>query len=201
MKRCLTLLLAFVLLFGFTACNNTSDIGSGEDNDTTTTNHQGAFTSIPYAEIDEANAEEEFAQLDWVTILEQIPTDRYELYPGQNGAPTTATLYKDGESVSIDVYDPRLVRMMNFYNNIVYHLKHAYTQGLYPHEEYDKLASSDFRLVLIYENDNPDKQIVTGNAFVDVHSNNIDVYAAPAMGRFPLYAHRTTMVWLTLFGF
>lgn len=37
MKRCLTLLLAFVLLFGFTACNNTSDIGSGEDNDTTTT--------------------------------------------------------------------------------------------------------------------------------------------------------------------
>ena len=37
MKRCLTLLLAFVLLFGFTACNNTSDTGSGEDNNTTTT--------------------------------------------------------------------------------------------------------------------------------------------------------------------
>ena len=217
MKKCVCLLLSSVLLVSLCACNNAPDASDDSSSVTTistttttattttdtTTTKQAAFSSSPYAEVKEANARAEIARLDWEAILAQIPTDRYELYPGLNGAPTTATLYKDGESISIDVYDPRLVRMINFYNNIVYHQKHAYTQGRYSDEYYNELASSDFRLVLTYENDYPDKQIICGHHFIDVYSNlNAIEDTAPALGRFPLYVRmRDDVVWLTVFGF
>ena len=59
-------------------------------------------------------------------IFSDIPGDRYVEYQSLHGSPISATLYKNGESISLDVNDPRILKLVNLYNNSVYYKQYAY---------------------------------------------------------------------------
>jgi len=84
-------------------------------------------------------------------VLSLVPDDRYEEYPDTHGVPLSATLYKDGQTISIDVNDPRLVKLTNLFNNCVYYSRCSYLQGFYSLDDLEKkIAKEDFRLELKY---------------------------------------------------
>ena len=60
------------------------------------------------------------------SVISTIPSDQYAAYPVLQNVPVSATLYKDGEAVSIDVRDPRLIRLVNFFNNTLCYDKCSY---------------------------------------------------------------------------
>ena len=164
------------------------------------------ISSEPYVTIDKKNIEQETSQIDWDTVIKKIPSDYYEQYPGQLSAPLTATLYKNGETIPLDIYDPRLVRLLNFYNNSVYYRNHSYTQGSY-NSEYPYANTYEYRLMLTYApihssmEDSFDKQIVYGSAFIGVRSNipfGDDPFST--FGRWPLKSLISGIEWLPLFG-
>lgn len=85
------------------------------------------------------------------SVLANIPTDQYEAYPDTHTVPVSATLYKNGEAISIDARDPRLIGLINLFNNSVYYEKCAYTQGLLPLQDLEEsILHNDFRLELTY---------------------------------------------------
>ena len=85
------------------------------------------------------------------SVLSDIPADKYEAYPDTHNIPLSATLYKDGKVVLLERDDPRLIGIINFFNNCVYHSQCAYTQGLLPLDYLEKnVTGSDFRLELKY---------------------------------------------------
>ena len=174
---------------------------------TITTKQKQEFFAEPYVFVEERNADSQIAKLDWNAILEKIPSDYYEQYPGQLSAPLTATLYKDGKTINLDIEDPRLVRLLNFYNNCVYHRIHSYTQGEYNMSSYEFYDTNEYRLVLTYTpinssmEDSFDKQIVCGSTFVGVRTTiPFADYPLSAFGRMPLYAGVSTIEWLPLFN-
>lgn len=161
-----------------------------------------------YVYVAEGTSESKVQELNWETILASIPEDHYQVYPGLHAAPLTATLYKDNEIKELDTNDPRLIKLMNFYNNMVYNEVYSYTQGSFPPKEYNGLASSDFRLELTYTPNwddasfetTFDKMLIVDNAFVGVRSETpFGEYPFSSFGRYPLYA--ANVEWLKLFGF
>ena len=85
------------------------------------------------------------------TVIASIPRDAYEAYPETHGVPLSATLYKDGEVITIDPHDQRLIALTNFFNNCVYYSKCSYTQGLLSVDDIEEnVTVADFRLELKY---------------------------------------------------
>ena len=128
-----------------------------------------------YAYVEELTAYSDVGKLNWNEILDMIPSDSYEEYPGQPAVPLSATLYKNGEAQELDVNDPRLAKLMNFYHNMVYNEVYSYTQGSFSPAEYEAMEQSDFRLELTYEpcgsgEKSFDKVLIAQNTFVGVRS-------------------------------
>lgn len=85
------------------------------------------------------------------SVISSLPADRYETYPNLHNVPLTATLYKDGKEIPVDLKDKRLIRLMNFYNNSIYYNQYAYTQGLLTIDYIEKACSEPFRLELTFD--------------------------------------------------
>ena len=169
-----------------------------------------------YASVTEGKAKAEIPKLDWNSIIASIPATYYEEYPGLHGKPLSAVLYKNGERTELSLDDERLVRLWNFYNNIVYNCRYAYTQGSYNTESelYKNKENAEFRLELTFEQapnsenleHSFDKVVVVGgksSCFIGIISNMpFSSYPYSAFGRYPLYATDPGIVdWLVLFGF
>ena len=161
----------------------------------------------PYVCLDEKNAETAIKGVNWNKILESIPNDHYEAYPGLHTVPLSATLYNGNKVEEIDINDPRLIKMMNFYHNVVYFGVYSYTQGPFLPEEYLDLASTNYRLELTYEpiyegcnlETTFDKILIVDCVFVGVCSNTPRAeYPFCSYGRYPL--HVQSIHWLELFG-
>lgn len=154
-------------------------------------------------------------------VISEIPSDRYEAYPDTHGAPLSATLYKDGEMISIDVNDARLIALTNFFNQCVYYSKCAYTQGLLPWDYLEEhVTGADFRLELKYAPYGDvapaaygkcttmcDTIVISGSGsgFILIahdlpgYEGNEERYPFRALGVSPLYDG--TYPWLEWFGF
>ena len=151
------------------------------------------------------------------SVLANIPAGQYEAYPNTPGAPVSATLYKDGEAVSIDANDERLIRLTNFFNNCVYYSKCAYTQGLLPADYMDEhVIGCDFRLELTYTSygETPPAPYGTATGMCDTivvtdeftlmahdlpgYEGESERYPFRAVGFDPLYG---SYHWLEIFGF
>ena len=140
--------------------------------------------------------------------------------PETHGAPLSATLYKDGEVITIDPHDQRLIALTNFFNNCVYYSKCSYTQGLLSVDDIEEnVTGADFRLELKYtpygdQGPSPygtstsrcDTIIVT-NSYVGFtliahdlpgYEGQEDQYPFRAVGFSPLF---WTYPWLDLFEF
>ena len=83
--------------------------------------------------------------------MAKIPTGRYETYPSMQNVPISATLYQDGKAQSIDVNDPKLIRLVNLFNNALYHAKCAYVQSYLSDTYLEEVSGEAFRLELKYE--------------------------------------------------
>lgn len=197
MKRIFCYLILFALLFSFTACQN------GETPEKTEESTE-AFT---FTEEDELSA-----------AISQIPSDQYVTHTNQHGRPLSATLYKNGEVMEIDVNDPRLVRLINFFNAALYRKDCAYSLGYLPFSNLEaNVTNQDFRLELKYqpcgekvpspysaEYAMSDTVVITGNQFVVINHDrvayeNAAKYPVLALSYIPL--EESNALWLDLFGF
>lgn len=167
--------------------------------------HKPLYSSTPYAYVEEAGADTDINSLDWEAILSSIPATYYEEYPKLHSVPVTATLYKDGKETELDINDPRLVRLLNFYNNAIHHGIYSYTQGSFNPTDLEELENERFRLVLAYTpvvgnfETTYDTIIVINKSFVGIrHNIPFGEYPSSAFGRLPLHADYH---WLDLFGF
>ena len=106
------------------------------------------FSDEPFFVVDEVD--DPLSDKEIKKLLSKVPQKRYEVYPGLHNVPLTATLYKDGEVVSIDVNDPRLIGLINLYNNSVYHRQFSYLQGMLDAENIEAIKNDEFRLELKY---------------------------------------------------
>ena len=159
MKKFIVLLLSVsILLVSFAGCNKT------ESKDPT--------DSFQYDEGKHGLSEEELSELinpnfspevfeaveegieltyeEVKAIIAKVPSDKYEAYPKLHTVPNTATLYKNGEVISIDVKDPRLIGLINLYNNSVHYSQLSYTQGLYNSSYIKRFEDYKYKLVLTY---------------------------------------------------
>lgn len=147
-----------------------------------------------------------------------IPDDNYESYPLQHNAPISATLYKNGQEIPIDANDPRLIRLINFFNNTLYYKQCAYTQSNLPLAYLEEnVTNESFRLELHYEpygdrlpspygtyTSTCDTIILTGNTFFLINRSvpgyEFDVVNYPilAIGVTPLASQ---LSWLAELGF
>lgn len=156
-------------------------------------------------------------------IVSKIPSDRYEEYPVLHNIPLSATLYKNGEVISIDVNDPRLVKLINMFNNTLYYSDDknmAYLLSYLSDEDLEKkVVNEEFRLELKYEphgeqlpgpyEDDPtlfDTMIITGDWFVLINSDRplkefvgIENYCSVWAAVYCPYSWDG--IWLELFGF
>ncbi len=154
MKKVISLFLTVIMLCSVLAgCNTSGDGETGENSIVTLsaeemqelidTTFSSQFSDVE--ELDQPLTDDEMKD-----IISKVPTDKYEAYPELQNVPLTATLYKNGETISIDVKDPRLIGLINLYNNAVFHNKYAYSQGLLDWEYLEEVLDEDFRLVLTY---------------------------------------------------
>lgn len=143
MKKSIFLLLALVLILSallstsLTSCNNAnSDDGR-------------SFSDAPFFAVKEG--EDPLPDNKIRSVISRLPADKYEKYPHLHSTPLTATLYKDGKEIALDLKDQRVIRILNFYNNSVYYNNYAYTQGLLDKDLLEeKVFSEDARLVLTF---------------------------------------------------
>ena len=197
MKRIFCYLILFALLFSFTACQN------GETPEKTEASTE-AFT---FTEEDELSA-----------AISQIPSDQYVTHANQHGRPLSATLYKNGEVMEIDVNDPRLVRLINFFNDAVNKKNCAYIQSYLSWSFLESNVNhQDFRLELKYQpygDKNPapyskeyslcDTVVIADDMFILI---NHEIAAYGDAERYPVLAAGFTphsangALWLDLFGF
>lgn len=99
-----------------------SALASGDSESGASSLMGNGFSSDRYFDLPE-----EYARLSGEEIkalIADIPSDKYESYPDTHTLPISATLYKDGKSVSLDQGDPRLIRLVNFFNNCVHNSSH-----------------------------------------------------------------------------
>ena len=164
-----------------------------------------------YTVIENSSALEEHYQyisLDWSKVADFVEGEHYEAYNGLYDAPISATLYKNGNVVSIGLNDTRLMKLLNFYHNSAYNHKCSVLQGRFGLQPYIEFITSPFRLELLFEQksyeDNSilsfEKVIVTGYSFVCIDSDTIINGIPFAIGEFP-YGVSGTVNWLEVFGF
>lgn len=155
---------------------------------------------------------------DLETLIADTPSDHYESYPNQHGRPLSATLYKNGEVTSIDTNDPRLIRLVNFFNDGVGKENCAYIQSYLSWSFLERNVNhQDFRLELKYQpygDKNPapyskeyslcDTVVIADDMFVLI---NHEIAAYGDAERYPVLAAGFTphsangALWLDLFGF
>ena len=134
---------------------NTTDFSNTGEETTNTTdseepNVSAEFSTIPFLDINEGDSKPPIEEIR--SAIEAIPCDKYECYPSLQIAPVSATLYKDGEVISIGINDPRLIRLINFFNNALHHDKCAYILAFLS-EDYleENVNNANFRLELKYK--------------------------------------------------
>ena len=218
-KKMLVLLFALILSVTLFGCDDTGkeDVGNipaSSDNTLKSDNMtRENFASAPFFSTEEGT---HLSDEDITDIIEKISSDKYEAYPNTHNVPVSATLYKDGKEISIDLDDERLIKLINFFNNCVYYSKCAYTQGLLPLESIEKVTDANFRMELKYT---PYGEIAPGpyetcttmcDTIVITNEFTLLAHDLPgyegqgkrypfhAVGFYPLY---DTYNWLELFGF
>lgn len=221
MKKSIVLLLfVSLLLVSFAGCNKTESKdptasfqydegkhGLSEEELTALTNPN--FSTKVFEEVEEGI---ELTDEELKAIIAKVPSDKYEAYPELHTVPNTATLYKNGEVITIDVKDPRLIGLINLYNNSVYYSQLSYTQGLYNSNYIKRFEDSKYKLVLTYTpqestGDNPkcNAIIVTNDLGFCLLAHDLPGYENQekdypfwAIGHEPLHEDYP---WLELFGF
>ena len=235
-KKFFALFLSLLVLFLFVGCDNPQnelpdEYISSEDVNATTQSAQtsttteceqidenlkekllsDSFSAAPFSDVNSIEAplsEEEF-----LAIISQIPSDKYEVYPNTHAIPVSATLYKNGEVISIALDDSRLIQLTNFFNNCIYYSKCGYLQGLYSLDSVEDILSTQFRLELTYvpfgdpaspygkETTGIDMFVVTNSITAVAHDRSgydEENYPYYATGFWPLYGSYNL---LELFGF
>jgi hypothetical protein len=213
-KRLLVLLLSVLTLVAFAGCGS-------EPNPLTDEEKKALLgESFSFAPFFEGKESATLLTNDEVkAVISAAPSNKYEVYPDTHNLPDAATLYKDGDTVAIDLNDPRLIRLINFFNNCVYYSKCSYTQGLYS-EDYlaENILSDDFRIELKYTEytstpPTPYGSCTTGCDLIVIGNSNYSFtliahdlagyegdanYPFAAVGFVPLH---NSYPWLELFGF
>ena len=214
MKKLLTLILCFTLLAAISlGCERTPkapvyEFSPEELNELIDPD----FADEPYEYVEEGS---ELTTSELKAIISKVPTDKYDDDPSLHNVPRTATLYKNGEITFIEPKDPRLIGLVNLYNNSVYNSQYSYSQGLVNAEFVKEVENEEFRLVLTYtpdipkdnkgyENSQYDTIIIT-NKYVTLlahdlpgYEDNEKDYPFRAICHIPLHSQYP---WLDLFGF
>ena len=147
-KKFMIPIILLMLTIALVACNHVSSDNQSVSSDQGTETVDGSFSTPPFFDIEEGTR---LSDAELKTVIASIPRDAYEAYPETHGAPLSATLYKDGEVITIDPHDQRLIALTNFFNNCVYHSKCVYTQGLLSIDDIEEdVKGADFRLELTY---------------------------------------------------
>ncbi|MBQ8409140.1 MAG: hypothetical protein IJY39_09795 [Clostridia bacterium] len=173
-------------------------------------------TTAPYVDTIKWDSFEELDEyvyaLDWENIFSEIPSDHYEEYPGvhlhKSSCPVKATLYINRRKVELEIDDPRLVRLVNFYHNSLYNMTYAELQGCGSSWLYSEMQSFPDRLELEFEigasKNDPNKIVLIDGVFFCVlergqpcfcgcgHTYGTWVYI-------PLHAEN--IKWIDIFGF
>ena len=239
-KKIFALFFSLLILFLFVGCDNTqtestdkatestqtsttaqtTQVSTTTQTSTTTPGAQidenerllsDTFSPTPYSDVKESEAP--VSDEEMKAIIAKIPSDKYEVYPNTHTIPVSATLYKDGEAITIAADDPRLIQLTNFFNNCVYYSKCSYTQGFYSLPYIETILSAPFRLELNYipygndampygkETTGSDMFVVT-QSFTAINHSRIGYdeanYPFRAVGFLPLYRSYNL---LELFGF
>lgn len=221
LKRFFTVLISLFVLATFAGCNNTDDKSNNTDDKILTEEEKAtpvrdSFTSDTFFNVKEGDSLTDDEIRD---VISNIPSEKYESYPDTHNIPLSATLYKDGKSISLERDDPRLIGIINLFNNCVYHSQCSYTQSLLPLEYLEKnVIGSDFRLELKYTPSSDtgpspygksttgcDTIIITNTHSFTLIAHDIPGYEGQeerypyrAVAFLPLY---NSYQWLELFGF
>ena len=192
MKKTIALILATILLLvALVGCSDKPLVRSD-------------FPDEPYLAVEDGDPK--LSEKDMNSMISKISTKQYECYPNLQNIPLAATLYKNGQKHYLSVDDPRIIALINLYNNSIYYSQYSYTQGLFDIHEIEEFEKEPFRLELIYDSTaRYDTIIVTNGTFVAIsHSRGgyeglEERYPFDANGHYPL--HYNTYRWLDLFGF
>ena len=180
-KRILITILATVLAVHISACNyvpesdinentekipeatyNTSgeNVSSSKDNITDELEilQNPNFASSPFSTVVEGV--DKLTDDEMKSILLNLPADKYEVYPNLHNVPLTATLYNGDDAVPIALNDPRLIKLVNLYNNSVYYHQYYYTQGLLNIEYLEKEVLTEQRKRVNIKNDTLIKLVI-----------------------------------------
>lgn len=224
LKKTLIVLLSVLLSLALFGCAHPGEDDAGKTTAPETTAPEDApesdgiisdgFSPAPFWDIREGDS---LSDAELKALIEKIPADQYEAYPDTHSVPVSATLYKNGETISIDPDDQRLIRLTNFVNNCIHYSKCAYTQGLLPIDYLEKnVMGRDFRLELTYTpygETGPapygtctsmcDTIVMTNSVTLIAHDlpgygGRSESYPFRAVGVNPLYRGYS---WLELFGF
>ena len=226
-KKIFAIFLSLLMLFVLVGCDDAQKESvdeAAQDGEVNTTNQieqideslkqqllSDGFSATPFSDVGELEAP--VSDEEMMAIISKIPSDKYELYPNTHTIPVSATLYKNGEVISISVDDPRLIQLTNFFNNCIYYCKCNYLQGLYSLDHIEEELSEQYRLELTYvpygepaapyskETTGSDTFIVTTSFTTIAHDRigyNEENYPFYATGFWPLYSRYNL---LELFGF
>lgn len=219
MKKIISLLLSFALILTFlsviASCKHKEATPHEYTSEEREAMRNPSFSSSPFFAVKEG--EKPLADSKMKSVISSLPADRYETYPNLHNVPLTATLYKDGKEIPVDLKDKRLIRLMNFYNNSIYYNQYAYTQGLLTIDYIEKACSEPFRLELTFDTtdrgtqNSYDTNIQAYDTFIITNKNftllahdlpgyegKEDRYPFKAVGHNPLFKDYS---WLDLFGF
>ena len=213
-KRIFALFILLFILATFTGCNDTNVEPLSDEEKAALVSD--SFSPDTFFNVKEG---EDLTNKEIRDVVSNIPSEKYESYPDIHNIPLSATLYKDGESILLERNDPRLIGIINFFNNCVYYSQCAYTQGLYSLDDLEKnIANDEFRLELTYipyGNEGPspygncttmcDTIIITNSYSFTLIAHDLPGYEGQeerypyrAVGFYPLY---NSAPWLDLFGF
>lgn len=173
-------------------------------------------TTAPYVDTIRWDSLEELYEyvyaVDWETVFSEIPSDHYEEYPDvhlhKSSRPVKAKLYINSRGVELEIDDPRLVRLVNFYHNSLYNRTSAELQGCASSTFCSEMQSFPDRLELEFEigasKNDPNKIVIIDGGFFCVsdrgtpcpcgcgHTYKTWLYT-------PLFAE--TVSWIEIFGF
>lgn len=171
------------------------------------------FSSEPFYKVEEGV---KLSEDQLKSIISDLPDEKYESYPDLQNIPLSAVLYKNGEKITLDPADPRVIALVNLFNNSVYTGQCSYTQGYLPADEINSYKSEDFRLELKYEpsgnlrpapygkNTMMCDTIIVSNAFLLInhdypgYADRAEEYPITGVAFSPLH---NNYPWLELFGF
>ena len=229
-RKILLVLISLFLLLSLVGCDNIADSSTSSTTTpsattvytaaattattTTAATTAAATTTLSIADVKEGS---HLSNEEIKALIATIPSDKYETYPNTHNAPVSATLYKNGEKISINVDDERLVKLINFFNYCVSYPKCSYIQSFLSIDYIEEYVTGcDFRLELEYTpygNIPPspygtsttmcDTIIVTNRFTLMAHDlpgyeGQSERYPFRAVEFWPLY---DTYNWLALFGF